>query len=161
MWFFKFHAKNYYWCELGYSHLPYSKANPLTPGCGKIQCLLQSAKQGKQAAVFRKPELLNGFQGRFLFFCRAVQHAVSLFLNQGLNLGYGSEVKNLSVMQETRFWSLGREDTLEKEMATHPSILAWRIPMVRGAWWITVHGVAKSQTRLNSWHTYDTESAES
>ena len=97
----------------------------------------------------------------FLFFCRAVQHAVSLFLNQGLNLGYGSEVKNLSVMQETRFWSLGREDTLEKEMATHPSILAWRIPMVRGAWWITVHGVAKSQTRLNSWHTYDTESAES
>ena len=37
-------------------------------------------------------------------------------------------VKNLPAMQETRVESLGREDPLEKEMATHPSILAWRIP---------------------------------
>ena len=37
-------------------------------------------------------------------------------------------VKNLPAMQETRVWSLGQEDPLEKEMATHPSILAWRIP---------------------------------
>ena len=37
-------------------------------------------------------------------------------------------VKNLPAMQETWVWSLGREDPLEKEMATHPSILAWRIP---------------------------------
>ena len=33
---------------------------------------------------------------------------------------------------------------LEEEMATHFSILAWRIPMGRGAWWVTVHGVAES-----------------
>ena len=37
-------------------------------------------------------------------------------------------VKNLPVMQETRIRSLGREDSLEKEMATHSSILVWRIP---------------------------------
>ena len=37
-------------------------------------------------------------------------------------------VKNLSVRQETRVQSLGREDPLEKGMATHPSVLAWRIP---------------------------------
>ena len=37
-------------------------------------------------------------------------------------------VKNLPVMQETQVRSLGREDPLEKEMATHSSILAWRIP---------------------------------
>ena len=37
-------------------------------------------------------------------------------------------VKNLPTVQETRVLSLGREDPLEKEMATHPSILAWRIP---------------------------------
>ena len=37
-------------------------------------------------------------------------------------------VKNLLPMQETRIRSLGREDPLEKEMATHPSILAWEIP---------------------------------
>ena len=37
-------------------------------------------------------------------------------------------VKNSPSMQETWVWSLGQEDTLEKEMATHSSILAWRIP---------------------------------
>ena len=37
-------------------------------------------------------------------------------------------VKRLPAMQETRVRSLGREDPLEKEMATHSSILAWRIP---------------------------------
>ena len=37
-------------------------------------------------------------------------------------------VKNLPAMQETQVQSLGREDLLEKEMATHSSILAWRIP---------------------------------
>ena len=38
------------------------------------------------------------------------------------------------------------EDPLEEGMATHSSILAWRIAMDRGAWQATVHGVAKSQT---------------
>ena len=42
--------------------------------------------------------------------------------------------------------SLDQEDLLEKGMATHSSILAWRIPMNRGAWWATVHSVEKSQT---------------
>ena len=41
-------------------------------------------------------------------------------------------LKNLPAMQETRVRSLGREDPLEKGMATHSSILAWRIPMDRG-----------------------------
>ena len=38
----------------------------------------------------------------------------------------------------------GSEDLLEKGMATHSSILAWRIPWTEGAWWAIVHGVAKS-----------------
>ena len=44
--------------------------------------------------------------------------------------------------------SLGGEDPLEKEMTTHSSILAWKIlaSSTRGAWWATVHGVAKSDT---------------
>ena len=37
-------------------------------------------------------------------------------------------VKKLPEVQETQVWSLGREDPLEKEMATHSSILAWKIP---------------------------------
>ena len=41
-----------------------------------------------------------------------------------------SVVKNLPVMQETRVHSLGQEDPLEEEMATHSSILAWKIPWV-------------------------------
>ena len=50
-------------------------------------------------------------------------------------------VNNLLAMQETWVRSLGREYPLEKEMATHSSILAWRIPMDRGTWQATVHGV--------------------
>ena len=66
---------------------------------------------------------------------------------------------NLLAMWETWVRSLGWEDTLEEGMATHSSILffffqssilAWRIPMDRGAWWATVHGVTKSQTRLST-----------
>ena len=39
---------------------------------------------------------------------------------------------------------------LEEGMATYSRILAWRMPMDRGAWWATVHGVAKSQTQLSN-----------
>ena len=54
-------------------------------------------------------------------------------------------VKNLPTMREAWVCSLGWENPLEEGMATHSSMLPWRIPMDRGAWWATVHGVAKSQ----------------
>ena len=44
---------------------------------------------------------------------------------------------------------LGRSLGLEKGAATHSSILAWRIPMDREAWWGTVHGVTKGQIQLS------------
>ena len=50
-------------------------------------------------------------------------------------------VKNRPAIQETWLWSLGWEDSLEEEMVAHFSILAWTIPMDRGAWQATVHGV--------------------
>ena len=56
-------------------------------------------------------------------------------------------VKNPLAARETWVQSLGREDPLEEGMATHSSILAWRIPMDREAWRATVHGVAKSLTQ--------------
>ena len=59
-------------------------------------------------------------------------------------------VKNLPTIQETWVRSLGWEDPLEKGMATHSSILAWRIPMDRGAWQATVHGVAKNRIQLSN-----------
>ena len=52
-------------------------------------------------------------------------------------------------MQQTGVQSLSQEDPLDEGMATHSSILAWRIPMDREAWWATVHGVKMSQTRLS------------
>ena len=52
-------------------------------------------------------------------------------------------------MCETWVRSLGSEYLMEEEMATHSSILAWRILMDRGAWQATVHGIAKSWTWLS------------
>ena len=55
-------------------------------------------------------------------------------------------VKNPPAIWETWIQSLGWENPMEEGMTTHSSILAWRIPMDRGAWWVTVCGVTKSQT---------------
>jgi len=54
-------------------------------------------------------------------------------------------VKNPPAMWETWVRSLGWKDPLEKGMATHSSIIAWRILMDREAWWATVPGVVKSR----------------
>jgi len=51
-------------------------------------------------------------------------------------------------MQETKVWSLGREDPLEEGMATHSSILAWRMPWTEGPGRLSYIMVAKSRTRL-------------
>ena len=58
-------------------------------------------------------------------------------------------VKNLPAMQEMQVRSLGQEDPLEKEMATHSSILAWEIPWTEepGELWST--RLQKSQTQLS------------
>ena len=56
-------------------------------------------------------------------------------------------VKNLPAMRENWIQSLGWEDPLEEGMATHSSILAWRITMDREAWRATVLGVTKSRTQ--------------
>ena len=59
----------------------------------------------------------------------------------------GSVVKNLPAMLETQVQSLGQEDPLEKQMATHSSILSWEIPWTEEPGGLhTVHGVATSQT---------------
>ena len=69
-----------------------------------------------------------------------------IFVCQVGSPGGSDSKKNPPAMQETWVQSLGWEDPLEEGMATHSSILAWRIPIDRVAWWPTVHGVTKSQT---------------
>ena len=60
--------------------------------------------------------------------------------------GVTQMVKNPSAMWETWVQSLGWEDPPGKGSTTHCSILAWRIPMDRGAWQAKVHGVTESDT---------------
>ena len=80
-----------------------------------------------------------------------------VFLQQGFP--GGSEVKNLPAVQETWSWSLGWEDPLEKEMAGHSSILAWKIPRTEEPGGLQsmglikesdTHLVTKQQLPLNS-----------
>ena len=61
----------------------------------------------------------------------------------------GIDSEESASMQETQAQSLGQEDPLQKGMAAHLSILAWRISD-RGAWQATVHRVAKSWTQLSN-----------
>ena len=61
-------------------------------------------------------------------------------------------VKNMPAVQETRVQSLGWEDPLEEGMATHSSILAWRIPMDRRACQAIVHGSQRVRRDLATKH---------
>ena len=72
-------------------------------------------------------------------------HLLCLFSLAGTQVTAQS-VKNLPEMRETWVGSLGWEDAPEEDMETHSRILAWRIPMDRGARSVAVHGVSKSRT---------------
>ena len=60
-----------------------------------------------------------------------------------------SEVKNHMPMQETQVQSLGREDPLEKEIATHFSVLAWEVPQTEEPGGLQLMGSEESQTGLS------------
>ena len=62
----------------------------------------------------------------------------------------GSMVKNLPAKLETWVWSLGGADPLEKEVATHSSVLQAENPTDREAWWAAVQGVTQSRTGLSA-----------
>ena len=59
------------------------------------------------------------------------EELLAVILEIGLTSLVAQRVKRLPVMRETRLQSLSREDLLEKEMATHSSILAWEIPCMK------------------------------
>ena len=78
----------------------------------------------------------------YFFYSAVVDFQVALVVK---NFPVAQRVKNLLAMQETRVRSLGREEPLEKGMATHSSIPAYlKNSMERGAWRATVHGIANS-----------------
>ena len=65
-----------------------------------------------------------------------------MFFGEGGASLVAQMVKNVRAMQEAWVQSPGWEDPLEKGVATHSSILAWRVPTDRRAWWAAVHGIA-------------------
>ena len=78
------------------------------------------------------------------------RHALLLSITESLGFSGGSDGKE-STCNEGDLDSIpGGEDPLEEVMATHSSILPWRIPMDREAWRTTVYGIAKSQTQLSA-----------
>ena len=80
----------------------------------------------------------------------SLREQICYLLQYSLAFLVAQMVKNPPAMQETWVQSLGWEDPLEEGMATHSSVLAWRIPMTRGAWRAAVHRVANSWRRLSN-----------
>ena len=94
----------------------------------------------------------------FSFICRFQLFPMFNHFFTGVSLVVQA-VKSLPPMQENWVHSLGQEDPLEEGMAGHSSILAWRIPWTEEPGGPTVHRVAKSWTRLSSYHFTSTISS--
>ena len=82
---------------------------------------------------------ISSFMEAYHFTPLLVKHKECLFMG----FSGGSSVKNLPTIRDTWVRSLGREVPLEKRMATHSSILAWRIPWTEETGWVKVHGNCK------------------
>ena len=79
-------------------------------------------------------------------FCFSINTLFKIPYSNVLGLAVGSVVKNLPAVQETWVLPLGQEDPLEKEMATHFSILTWEIPGIEEPGGLQTMGLRKSQT---------------
>ena len=101
--------------------------------------------------IFRPPTLISFLCPIYILTrnCKPVAHRLNIlfafFIVSFWDFPVTQTVKNLPAMQKTRVWSLGQEDPLVKGMATHSSILAWRIPWTEEPGEL-VRGVAKSDT---------------
>ena len=124
---------------------------------GNVWKRARELKRRKSLPSWRKwfhyltTDLQRAFWGRFLHIPGMIKHLIwkteERMLATVLQVALVVRMHlHMQETQETQVRSLGWEDPPEKRMATHPSIHAWRIPLDRGPWWATVHGVAKSWT---------------
>ena len=108
--------------------MKYSSNYPPDNCCTHLDLLKQYGFLGKRRGPTLIPNLIWGY----------------------LNSLVAQMVKNPPAMQETWVWSLGQEDSLEKGMATHFSILAWKTPWTEEPCRLLAMG-SQSQTWLSNW----------
>ena len=120
-----------------------------------ISCLPRGARlEGQQ--LIRRFAYHDDKRGHRKASAKTQEHFRLLFISCLLPLGFpgGSDIKNLPAMQETWFHSLGGEDSLEKGMATHSTILAWRIPWTEEPDGLQSMGSQRARTEWLSTHSY-------
>ena len=131
---------------------PSFKDHPRT-GIPRVMAFWDFPKDMGQAALVVKNPLANAGDMRLGFSSwvrkttgsHRVRHNWSDWACK--NTGVAQLVKNPPAMRKTWVRSLDWEDPLEEGMATHSSVLAWRIPVDRGAWRAAVCGVGKNRTQ--------------
>ena len=106
---------------------------------GQITCL-KSHKGFPGSSALKESTYNAGDPGLILRSGRPPGEGIGYLLQYSWAFLGVQMVKNMPATWETWIQSLGWEDPLEEVMATHSSILAWRIPTDRGAWWATVQG---------------------
>ena len=134
---------------------PLSPSSPFALNLPQLQGLFQSqllASGGQSIGASASASVLS--TSIQCWFPLRLTGLISL-LSKGLSRIFSASlvaqtIKNLPAMRETPVWSLSWEDPLEKGMATHSSILAWRIAWTEELGQATVHGVEKSQIRLSN-----------
>ena len=101
------------------------------------------------------PGMNSGVGCHCLLHCNSCFPANSMLLKSRLGFPGRSAGKESTCNEGDPSSIPGSGRSLEKGVATHSSIDAWRIPLDRGAWWATVHGVAKSRTQLRDFHFHE------
>ena len=105
-------------------------------------------QDGRGGGLCGRPAVSGRCTDAILTHCLALLPMACFCIPRKLGFPGGSAVRNLSAVQETRVPSLGREDSLEEEMATHTSILAWRIPWTEEPGGLQSMGSQKNQKQL-------------
>ena len=110
------------WVKMNDRSCHYEESRTCTRNYEKKQCVFRALRQDESARKFWFLPV-----GMSWTFPRKYEHEANLKGQTRVSL-VALTVKNLPAMQKTWVWSLGREDPLEKGMATHSSILSWRFP---------------------------------
>ena len=110
-----------------------------------LKHLLCARRASLVAQLVKNPPAMQETQIQFLGQEHALEEIVYPLQYSCASL-VAQVVKNSPAMQKSWVCFLDWEDPLQEGMTAHSSILAWRIPMDRGPWPATVHGVAKSWT---------------